>query len=118
MPDELTARAVASMYEQLQGAERPVTYTRGEESVELQALVGRTLIDVADELGTVLRGRVQDYLIDAADLVLPETGAVTPRAGDTITDGSVVYEVQTVGDACYRRVDPWGKKLRVHTRAT
>ncbi|MBE3099499.1 MAG: hypothetical protein IMZ44_20465, partial [Planctomycetes bacterium] len=77
-----------------------VAYCRGEESVEVQAAIGRTVFEIADAYGVVEQSESRDFLIPVVDLVLGD--AVTlPERGDRIRetqDGRVfVYEVMAPG---------------------
>jgi len=101
---------------------RTVTYVRGGESVGVQATIGRTVFEQADEFGVVHKTESRDYLIRAEDLVLGGLVA-TPKRGDQIreTDGesTFVYEVLSPGDEpVFRYSDPYRKALRVHTKHT
>lgn len=104
-----------------------VVYSRpGVGSVTLTASRGSTRTEVADEDGTVLVAAVLDWLIDADDLVI--AGALAePRPGDTLTvveavsggggQRTTVYEVvQIAGSEAWRRRDPGGRMLRIHTQ--
>jgi len=97
-----------------------VVYARGADSVALQATLGRTHFEQADELGVIHRSETRDYLLRAADLVL--AGALTtPRAGDRITetDGALIhtYEVNAPGgEPPWRHSDPHRIALRIHTK--
>jgi hypothetical protein len=107
---------------------RPVTYCRGEQSVEVQATLGRTVFEIADAYGVVEQSESRDFLILAADLVLD--GAVTlPQRGDRIRepqDGpstgsgqakTFVYEVMAPGkEPHYRFSDVYRRTLRIHTK--
>jgi len=99
---------------------RPVMYCRGEESVEVQATVGRTVFQTADAYGVVEQSESRDFLIAAADLVLGE--AVTlPERGDRIREAqdgkTFVYEVMAPGkEPHYRFSDVYRRTLRIHTR--
>jgi len=99
---------------------RTVVYRRGADSVEIAATIGSTAFDRTDEYGVVHRIESRDYLVAAADLVLGGE-AVTPKAGDRITetgDTSVLeYEVMSPGDApAWRYSDPQRRTLRIHTK--
>ena len=101
-------------------AARPVTYCRGEESVEVQATVGRTVFEIADAYGVVERSESRDFLLTAADLVL-DGQAVLPERGDSIRetqDGKTfVYEVMAPGkEPHYRFSDVYRRTLRIHTK--
>ena len=99
---------------------RPVTYCRGEQSVEVQATAGRTVFQVADAYGVVEQSESRDFLVTAADLVL-DGQAVLPGRGDRIRetqDGKVfVYEVLAPGkEPHYRFSDVYRRTLRIHTK--
>ena len=101
-------------------ASRSVTYTRGAESVEVQATVGRTLFEVTDDYGIVERTESRDFLILAADLVLGGA-AVLPERGDRIRETqdakTYVYEVMAPGkEPHWRFSDAYRRTLRIHTK--
>jgi hypothetical protein len=99
---------------------RPVTYSQGNDSVEVQAAIGRTVFEVDN--GTVVVEQVEsrDFLVRAADLMLSGR-KVLPERGDHIRetqDGMVyVYEVIAPGrEPHYRFSDPYRRTLRIHTK--
>jgi hypothetical protein len=99
---------------------RTVVYRRGDESVEIEATVGSTAFDRTDEYGVVYRIESRDYLVAAAALVLAGE-AVTPKAGDRITETGEArvheYEVMSPGAApAWRYSDPQRRTLRIHTK--
>ncbi len=99
---------------------RTVTYERGADSVQVQATIGRTVFEQADEYGAIHRIESRDFLVRAADLVLGGTQTL-PQAGDRIreTDGGVthVYEVMAPGtEPPWRYSDAYRRVLRVHTK--
>ena len=99
---------------------RSVSYARGASTVEVQATIGRTEFEQADEYGIVHKTESRDYLIRTADLVL-DGQATLPKRGDQIreTDGETtfVYEVLSPGDEpVFRYADPYRKALRIHTK--
>jgi len=101
-------------------ASRTVTYARGVNSVVLQATVGRTEAEQADEFGLYHRVESRDFLIRTGDLVLA-AAVVLPEAGDKIreSDGATdfVYEVMAFGgEPPFRYSDPQRRVLRVHTK--
>lgn len=97
-------------------AGRKVLYQRGDDEISLTASRGSPVAQVLDESGTVLQVERQDWLIAAADLVLGTT-TLTPAPADRIVDGSDTYAVVNEGgEACYRRSDPAGNTLRIHTK--
>ncbi|MEO0513482.1 MAG: hypothetical protein AAF108_11405 [Planctomycetota bacterium] len=99
---------------------RTVVYRRGADSVEIEATVGSTAFDRTDEYGVVHRIESRDYLLAASDLVLGGE-AVTPKAGDRITETGEArlheYEVLAPGDEpAWRYSDPQRRTLRIHTK--
>ena len=98
----------------------PVTYVRGEHSVEVQAAVGRTEFEDDNGTGVLEKVESRDFLIRASDLVL-DGPAVLPERGDRIReeqDGMLyVYEVMAPGrEPCWRYSDPYRRALRIHTK--
>ena len=101
---------------------RSVSYARGASTVAIQATVGQTEFEQADDVGggIVHKTESRDYLIRTADLVL-DGQATLPKRGDQIreTDGTttVVYEVLSPGDEpVFRYSDPYRNALRIHTK--
>jgi hypothetical protein len=99
---------------------RPVVYQRGAAQVELNATIGRTEFEQADEAGLIHRIESRDFLVRTADLDLGE-GPTLPKAGDRVreTAGSsvFVYEVNAPGgQPPWRYSDPYRKALRIHTK--
>jgi hypothetical protein len=97
-----------------------VVYQRGVSSVEVPATIGRTVFEVDDGFGTLVRIESRDYLILAEHLVLDDQ-VTLPQCGDRIreTEGSQthVYEVMAPGkEPPWRYSDPFRKTLRVHTK--
>jgi len=102
-------------------ASRTVTYRRGEDSVQLSATVGMTVLRLEDDYGIEQRLTRRDYLIEVADLVLAGQ-QVEPQAGDRIeeADGETtwVYEVMGPGggEPDWRYSDPYRRVYRIHTK--
>ena len=105
---------------------RTVTYQRpsagsGQAAeVEVNATLGATTYEVADEYGATVEAKATDFLIAAAELVLDEQ-RITPEPGDHIrvtAEGVTrIFEVMDLGDAGhYRPSDPYGRTLRIHTK--
>ena len=99
-----------------------VTYHRGESSVEVTAVAGRTASEADDGSGIIVEAEVRDFLIEAAAIDFG-AGAVEPEPGDRIWEPAAaggtadVYEVVPLGpEPCYRRSDRRGNMLRIHTR--
>ena len=99
---------------------RTVTYHRGGASVDVAATVGKTVFQLDDGAGAVLRVESRDYLILTADLML--SGQVTlPQRGDRIRElqGSTVFvhQVASFGDEpAWRYSDLYRRTLRIHTK--
>ncbi len=99
---------------------RPVVYRRGTDEKEVQATIGRTEFEQADEAGLIHRVESRDFLIRATDLDLG-AGPIQPRAGDQVREmqGSqgLVYEVNAPGgQPPWRYSDPYRRVMRVHTK--
>jgi hypothetical protein len=97
-------------------ASRTVSYARKGTSTgtNVAATVGQTPFRVEDNNHFRIEWSDRDYLIDAA-LLTATFG--TPKAGDQITDGSEFYEVAPYNqEPCFRKGDPFGVKLRIHTK--
>lgn len=97
-----------------------VTYSRGEDSAEVAATIGRTEFEVAGDYGVIERTESRDFLILATDLVLAGVAAA-PQRGDqireTVGEKVYVYEVMAPGvEPCWRYSDSHRKTLRVHTK--
>ena len=99
---------------------KPVTYRRGDYSLEVAATVGRTVFEIDDGYGAIERFESRDFLIAAAELAV--NGApFEPQTGDliaeTVGQQTLVYEVLAPGkEPCWRYSDPYRKTLRIHTK--
>ena len=99
---------------------RTVVYQRDAEAIEVQATIGRTVFEQADEYGAIVRHEARDFLILADDLVIGGQ-AVLPERGDRIREPQgekvFVYEVMAPGkEPAWRYSDPYRKTLRIHTK--
>jgi hypothetical protein len=99
---------------------RTVVYRRGADEKEVQATIGRTEFEQADEAGLIHRVESRDFLIRAADLDLG-AGPIQPRAGDQVLETVgvqvYVYEVNAPGgQPPFRFSDPYRRVMRVHTK--
>lgn len=99
---------------------RAVDYVRGISTVGVQATVGKTVFEQADDYGIVQKTETRDFLIRTADLVL-DAQITQPQRGDLVreTEGSTtfVYEVLSPGnEPVFRYSDPYRKTLRIHTK--
>lgn len=99
---------------------RAVVYQRGAAQVEVNATIGRTEFEQADEAGLIHRIESRDFLFRTADLdlgggpTLPKTG---DRVRETVGSSVFVYEVNAPGgQPPWRYSDPYRKALRVHTK--
>jgi len=109
--------------QRLRHMSRAVVYQRGAETKEVQATIGKTEFEQADDAGLIHRTQSRDFLIRTADLDLG-SGPILPRAGDQVreTVGAqvFVYEVNAPGGAGgeppFRYSDPYRKALRIHTK--
>ena len=101
-------------------ASRVVAYARGPQSVEVSATIGKTVFEVDDGYGVLVRYESRDFLLLTADLVIGGE-PIVPQRGDRIreTQGSTtfVYEVTAPGkEPAWRYSDPYRKTLRIHTK--
>lgn len=99
---------------------RAVVYQRGSDAKEVQATIGKTEFEQADDAGLIHRTESRDFLIRTADLDIG-SGPILPRAGDQVreTVGATVfvYEVNAPGgQPPFRYSDPYRKSLRIHTK--
>jgi hypothetical protein len=99
---------------------RTVVYQRGTEAKEVQATVGRTEFEQADDAGLIHRTESRDFLIRTVDLDIG-AGPTLPQAGDqvreTVGTQVFVYEVNAPGgQPPFRYSDPYRRVLRVHTK--
>ena len=99
---------------------RTVLYRRGAEEKEVQATIGKTEFEQADDAGLIHRVESRDFLIRTADLDLG-AGPTLPRAGDqvreTVGTSVFVYEVNAPGgQPPFRYSDPYRRVFRVHTK--
>lgn len=99
-------------------ASQDVRYARGADVLaSVPATIGRTLFDLTDADGVVTRAESRDFIITAADLILPTAGSIEPKVGDKITEGGFVYEVLPFGnEPHWRWGDPARVSLRIHTK--
>ena len=99
---------------------RTVVYQRGPDVKEVQATIGKTEFEQADDAGLIHRTESRDFLIRTADLDLG-AGPILPRAGDqvreTVGTSVFVYEVNAPGgQPPFRYSDPYRRTLRIHTK--
>ena len=102
---------------------RPVLYRvggRGTDEKEVQATIGKTEFEQADDAGLIHRVESRDFLVRTGDLDLG-AGPILPRAGDqvreTVGTSVFVYEVNAPGgQPPWRYSDPYRRVLRIHTK--
>ena len=99
---------------------RLVLYRRGTDQKEVQATIGKTEFEQADDAGLIHRVESRDFLVRTEGLDLG-AGPILPRAGDQMREAvglSVfVYEVNAPGgQPPFRYSDPYRKVLRIHTK--
>lgn len=99
-----------------QGAGGDVVYTRGAYSVTIAATFGSTEFQVDTGDGVRIEHSDRDFIVTASALILNSVVAL-PAKGDTVTVGGETYEVLAPGGAqVYRRCDPAGTLIRIHTK--
>ena len=93
-----------------------IIYTRGADSVSIQATLGSSHADMTDGTGAVRRERVnQAFMFSAADLILNGV-ATLPLDGDKITSQGVIYDVMPAHEPAQQFSDSQGNRLRVHSK--
>jgi hypothetical protein len=102
-------------------ASSEVTYQRGVNQVQVQAMIGRTLLKLEDGYGGVhMEWTDRDFLIATADLILAGS-PVLPERGDIIRETengtTYLYEVMAPGnEPPWRWSDPHRQLFRIHTK--
>ena len=99
---------------------RPVRYRRGTDEKEVQATIGKTEFEQADDAGLIHRVESRDFLVRTGNLDLG-AGPILPRPGDqvreTVGTAVFVYEVNAPGgQPPFRYSDPYRRVLRIHTK--
>lgn len=99
-------------------ASQTVRYRRGAAYVDVSATFG-IMANVATSTQQVVRSAgVVDFLILAADLILPENES-EPQTGDKITFEDVTYEVlpDQISGLCFSYCDDSTREMfRIHTK--
>lgn len=102
-------------------ASETIVYSRGNDSVEVQAVLGKKLLKIDDGQGGF---RIEvtdlDVLVAADDLVLASE-RVTPQRGDLVlltTDyDTQTFEVLPIGsEPAWRWSDPFQSMFRIHAK--
>ena len=99
---------------------RSVVYRRGTDEKDVQATIGKTEFEQADDAGLIHRVESRDFLVRTGDLDLGD-GPILPRAGDQVREvvglSVFVYEVNAPGgQPPFRFSDPYRRVLRIHTK--
>jgi len=89
----------------------PVEYRRDSNTQTVDAVFGKTDIEVEDHTGITVSSFVWDFLIDA------QTLGFEPDVGDLIVVNERQYEVMNLsGQGCWRWTGPNRKTYRIHTK--
>lgn len=89
----------------------PVEYRRDSNSQTVDAVFGKTDIEVDDQTGITVSSFVWDFLIDA------QTLGFEPDVGDLIVINGRLFEVMNLsGQGCWRWTGPNRKTYRIHTK--
>ena len=89
----------------------PVEYRRDSQSQTVDAVYGKTDIEVDDQTGMTVSSFVWDFLIDA------QTLGFEPDVGDLIVINSRLFEVMNLsGQGSWRWTGPNRKTYRIHTK--
>jgi hypothetical protein len=98
-----------------------VEYRRGQESLELLAAIGRSVYEVDDGNGAIVRVHARDFIVRTDALVLG--GAVsTPRRGDRVIERTsegqeIAHEVTSIsGQPEWDYSDQARRTMRIHTK--
>lgn len=95
-----------------------VSYSRGEQSVTLNATIGKTIFETSDDYGQLIKIESRDFLVRTCDLVIAGQ-FTTPQGGDRIIEGGFIYEVMSpAGQPEWRFSDINRQTLRIHTKQT
>lgn len=94
-----------------------VTFTTDDGEVSVSATPGSTDYEVDDDNGLTLEAKSQDWIVAAADLVINDE-QVEPQPGNRITSAAgETFQVLPLGAlGHFRRCDPAGTMLRIHTK--
>jgi hypothetical protein len=102
-------------------ASSEVTYQRGLNQVQVQAVIGRTLLKLEDGYGGVhMEWTDRDFLIAPTELILAGL-PILPERGDIIRETengtTYLYEVMAPGnEPPWRWSDPHRQLFRIHTK--
>ena len=103
-----------------------VVYRRpGQFSFSIRAIPGRNPVEITDQSGMVLRGQVQDFVIDIKSLktAIQTDSIKRPLRGDEIVmelaGERIVFVVngEDFATSHYEPADPYGVAWRIHTKS-
>lgn len=118
---ELLKTGLAWLSDQLkEHNSRPVVYARGEQTVTIQAVIGKTEYEKRQRDGVQIKVRSRDFIIQRDDLIL-NGSQIEPRTGDHIfeTDGGIVYKYQLLpidDKNNFSEPDPFRIGYRIHAK--
>jgi hypothetical protein len=92
------------------------TYTRGQASVSVTVVPGRTQAEVAQG-ALMVKLDVRDWIVRASELVLANAQA-EPKPGDRLSVNGRLYEVmqRSTGVPPWQWSDPYNQVYRIHTK--
>lgn len=93
------------------------TYSRAASTATILFTKRKTDFQIVDGDSQIpVEGRLDDFVIHAADLIIGGS-VVKPQRGDKITLGGIVYEVLNDSEGkCWRYEDQYNEELRIHTK--
>lgn len=117
MPDQLAVGLQWLSDQLMTHAATLVTYQRGQQSVQVPAVIGRSLLKLSDGYGNVrMEWTDRDFIFRTRDLVLDQQ-PIRPQPGDLIWESNSRYEVMApAGEPHWRWSDPYRQLIRVHTK--
>lgn len=118
MVSPIAAAAKAAQAASMRVRGETVTFTRGANSCTLQAIRGQRLWERSEAgSGVQVGDRSEDWIVEAADLVI-SSATVTPARGDTITADGIVFRVMPFGpaDQLWQYHDRDRLYIRIHTK--
>lgn len=104
--------------EQMQAyASQPVTYSRGDDDIELLATAEPPTQELDAAGGAIIDALAIAFVVQAADLVIDDT-TIKPQRGDVIVFGPRTFGVVEPGpgEPPWSYADPYRKLMRIHAR--
>jgi hypothetical protein len=93
-----------------------VEYQRGDADLSIRAKRGRSVFEVTNAQGFLMRTEVQDFIVQADDFIIDGLPSA-PERSDRITDGDNIFEVMSFGgEPCFRYTDEYRQQMRIHTK--